>query len=93
MVSLVSVLIGFLVPLLVSYLKDVKWNRKVKYVLSMAVSVVAAAANMYIQGDLHHWTDLAVQAMVVWTVAQLNYKTWFGDTALNESLENTGVGS
>lgn len=92
MVSLVSILVGFIVPLLVSFLKDVKWSRRTKYVFSMAVSVVAAAANMFLQGELHSWFDLVVQAAVVWGVAQVNYKTWFGDTALNVTLENAGVG-
>lgn len=92
MVSLVSVFLGFFVPLAVSYLKDVAWSKRVKFVFSMAVSLVAAAASLFAQGELHSWADLLVQGAVVWGVAQLNYKTWFGDTELNLKLENSGVG-
>lgn len=91
-VMIVTILLGFVVPPVVSFLKNSGWPKWKRIVLAGAVSVAAAAGHMFVQGDVTHYRDLLTNAAVVWAIATANYKLWFGNTDLNLKLEAMGFG-
>lgn len=91
--TVVSLGVGVVVPAAVSFLKNVHWDRKVRILVGLVVSLVAATLALVAQGALHSWTDLVSQAAVVWASATANYHLWFQGTDVNLTLENMGVGA
>lgn len=90
--TVVSVVLGFVVPFVVSWLKNLKWHKAVRVALAGAVSVVAATGSLFVQGELTSWSSLAANAAIIWGVAFANYKAWFQNTDLNAELEIRGPG-
>lgn len=91
----VAALAGFVVPFIVSYLKNMNWSAQVKQVVSVAVCLVVAVGVTAIDNgvDLGNWKDLILNLGVIFTVAQVFYQQYFGGTAVNAKLESIGVGA
>jgi putative flippase GtrA len=91
----VAALAGFVVPFIVSYLKNTDWSAQAKQGVSVVTSLVVAFGITAIDNgvDLGNWKDLLLNLGVVFTVAQVFYQQYFGGTSLNSKLESIGVGA
>lgn len=91
----VAALAGFVVPFVVSYLKNMNWSSQVKQGVSVGVSLLVAVGITAIDNgvDLGNWKDLVMNLGVIFTVAQVFYQQYFGGTSVNAKLESIGVGS
>jgi len=90
-----SVIAGVVVPMLVSFLKSKAWSTQVKQLVAIAVSLVVGAGITFIDNgvSVSNWQDLLANFGVIFTVANVWYGQYFGNTALNAKLESSGVGS
>ncbi len=86
----VSVIIGTLLPLVISLLKNVPrtWPRQVVKALALVVAVIAAVVQVGV--DLG-WTELSFSQVfasfgVIYALAQTTYKGIWEDTALEIGL-------
>jgi putative flippase GtrA len=91
----VAALAGFVVPFIVSYLKNTSWSAQMKQGVSVVISLVVAFGITAIDNgvDLGNWKNLLLNLGVVFTVAQVFYQQYFGGTSLNSKLESIGVGA
>lgn len=90
--TFVSLGLAFVVPALVSYLKNTAWSKTKRMALAAVVAVAASTGALFVQGELNSFTDFVGNAAIVWAGATANYKLWFGNTDLNLKLEAMGVG-
>lgn len=90
----VAALAGFIVPFIVSYMKNMNWSSQAKQIVSVVVSLVIAVGVTAVDNgvDLGNWKDLIMNLGVIFTVAQVFYQQYFGGTAINARLESIGVG-
>jgi putative flippase GtrA len=91
----VAALAGFVVPFIVSYLKNTSWSAQMKQGVSVVISLLVAFGITAIDNgvDLGNWKNLLLNLGVVFTVAQVFYQQYFGGTSINSKLESIGVGS
>lgn len=91
----IAALAGIFVPFLVSFLKNTSWSAKVKQGIAIATSAVVAVGITAIDNgvNLSDWKVLVANVTVVFSVAQVVYQQYFGNTALNAKLESIGVGA
>jgi hypothetical protein len=84
-----SGLLGFLVPPLVSWLKNVNWPRWARVTLAGVVSLVVALLSLLQDGKLGDasWKTILANLGVVFGVATAFYNIHFSDTSLNATLE------
>lgn len=84
-----SGLLGFLVPPVVSFLKNAGWPKWAKVSLSVVVSVLFAIISLVQDGKLTDasWKQIAANIAAVVGVAQLFYVNYFGNTQVNQKLE------
>lgn len=83
--TVVSVILGLILPFVVSFLKGQQWSDNTKMLFSMGVAIVAAAATLLVQNDFD-WNALLTNAATVWATAQLLYRTWFQNTSAEVKL-------
>lgn len=90
----IAALAGFIVPLLVSFLKSTSWSPRAKQGVAVVTSIIVAVGITVIDNgaDLTDWQGLITNLTVVFSVAQVFYQQYFGGTALNSKLEHIGVG-
>jgi hypothetical protein len=90
--ELLSVIFGFIVPPLVSFLKSSNWRLEYKTLLCGAVSAVAAIVSLAVTGELSV-ANFGVNLPIVFASATAFYNLKFRDLSLNTKMENSGVGS
>lgn len=78
-ITIVSIILGLVLPFVVSFLKGQQWSENVKMLFSMGVAIVAAAITLLVQNDFN-WESLLANSATVWAMAQVLYKTWFQTT-------------
>jgi len=83
----ISIVQGLLLPFVVSFLKGQQWSNNVKLLFSMAVSLVVSALTLLVQNDFN-WNYLLANAALIWSSAQVVYKTWFQNTTVETKLTN-----
>jgi hypothetical protein len=90
-----SILAGLVVPFLVSFLKSKTWSAEVKQLMAIGVSLIVGAGVTVIDNgvELMTWQDFVANFGVIFTVANIWYSQYFGNTSINAVLENTGPGS
>lgn len=90
-----SVIAGLVVPFLVSFLKSKAWSTQVKQLVAIVVSLVVGAGITIIDNGvaIANWQDFLANFGIIFTVANVWYSQYFGDTAINAKLESSGVGS
>lgn len=88
-----ATIVGIVLPLLVSYLKNIEWSREVKQLVAGGLSLVAAAFVGVVDNGITNWNvdQLVTNFALIFTAAQITYTQYFGKTELNKKLENTGV--
>jgi len=89
--DIVTIVVGLIMPPVVSYIKSVKWSREIRVLASMAVCTAVAVVALAAQGDLKAPSDVFEKATQVWAVSQAEYALWFGSTSLNKKIERMGV--
>ncbi len=84
-----SGILGFFVPPVVSFLKNSKWPSWLKVGLSVVVSGVVAVLSLVQDGSLTEvsWTQIVANVGVAFAVATAFYNAKFQDTAVNAKLE------
>lgn len=80
-----------IVPLLVSFSKNVEWTPNQKLLLTFAVSFLAALASAWLNGSLTDINDVARSFAVIFTAATAIYRFILEHTDLNRSLEEMKV--
>ncbi|HJS83569.1 MAG TPA: hypothetical protein VJ742_12120 [Nitrososphaera sp.] len=91
-----AIVVGLLVMLVTSLVKNPSWNRTHKTVVFAAVSVLGAVGQLLIAGDLdldrdNFWADLGTNVSIIVTTATMIYNLKFKETSANEKLESTKV--
>lgn len=91
----VAIIAGFLLPFVVSFLKDRTWSQNVKQLVAFGASaVVAVGVTAIDEGtDLSNWDAFVANLGVIFATAQVWYGQYFGGTSVNTYLESKGVGS
>lgn len=91
----VAALAGFVVPFVVSFLKNTAWSAQVKQIVSVVVCIVVAFGITVVDNgvDIGDWKTLLLNLGVIFTVAQVFYQQYFGGTSVNAKLEVSGVGA
>ena len=64
--------------ILIQFLKNQTWSNSGKIVTSVLVSLVLAVAQLYLEGKVINVTTLVANLTVIFTVATVLYKTYFG---------------
>jgi hypothetical protein len=85
--------VGFLVPPIVSFIKNVRWPARAKFLASLVVSFVVTVVTSVIQGEIGSVSDFLQNAAVTWSAAQTWYHLHFGYLDINKTLENMIFGS
>lgn len=90
------VLSGFFTTVIVQVLKNAKWPSWLKAALSVVVSILVGAAQVWVSGDLlglipewGEWSSAQVISVVVaaWVGATAYYKLWFKGKPWMATLE------
>ena len=85
-----SLVVGALLPPLISWLKDCGWRKERKVAFSLAVSLLVGLLTTLATGELTT-TDVAASAALVFTAATSVYRFWFHDTPVYRVLESKRV--
>ena len=82
-----ALILGILMPFLISFLKQPSWPRWVKVGLAVSVSVVAGLGTAYFDNQLV-FTPLkaVVDFAIVLAGSQAFYLRWFQDSSLEQTL-------
>ena len=90
-----SMIVGLLVMLATSLVKNPRWTVMQKNLLFGAVSVVAAVGQLAAEGELEFdgnlWQSLVTRFGVIVATATMIYNLYFRDTAVNAKLEETKI--
>lgn len=87
----VDLLLSLVVPLLVSFLKDVQWSPNAKLLLTFAVSFVSAFVSLWLSGTQLDIKNVAQSAAVIFSTATAIYRFLLEHTRLNTKLESIKV--
>ncbi|TXH55721.1 MAG: hypothetical protein E6Q97_08155 [Desulfurellales bacterium] len=88
--AIVILVLSFLVPPVVSFLKSNHDRPILNTLIAIGVAFVAAALSLFLDGGLEAVTDgprLLAALGAVFTLAHVVYRTYFVATPLNERLE------
>lgn len=69
-------LTGTLIPLVILWLQRLQWKGIYKFMLAVALSVIAGTLSAYINGDLHS-NGMISDFLAIFTVSQTIYQTFF----------------
>lgn len=92
MITYVAIILGVVVTLATSFLKDVNWTDKQKTSVAVALSTVVGGAAVFLQGDVDP-KDLLGVVTTVFASSHAFYRFIFADSKFNSILENKGVGA
>jgi putative flippase GtrA len=91
----VAALAGFVVPFVVSFLKNTAWSAQAKQIVSVVVCLAVAFGITVVDNGVNigDWKTLLLNLGVIFTVAQVFYQQYFGGTSVNAKLDVSGVGA
>lgn len=90
-VSQYPFLVGALLPLAISLLKQASWSTQQKRVAAAVVSVVAAVVTYFIeQGGWVGWGELVASAGVIYALAQVTYMGFWEGTDIEQKAAAVG---
>lgn len=87
----ISVLVGAVLPVVVSLLKNVEWSRNWKTLFAVGVSFVAATISALLNGDISGWEEFIANLGVIHASSQVIYQGWFKDSNVDETLTEKKV--
>lgn len=95
MSQLLSLIIGALMPIVISLLKDSGWSQALKTLTAMGVCVVVAALQVlgtaWVTHTVIQRSDWVTTAGLVFSAATASYKIWFQGTSLDTTLTQKKV--
>lgn len=84
--ELVSAIVGYLAPALVSVVVRSNWASWVKGIVALVSSVVIGFVVALVSGELNG-TGVATAIAVVFAASQVAYKTWWQPTGIGPAIE------
>ncbi len=88
-----TVVAGFVVPFIVSFIKRENWSAEVKHIISLVVSVVTGVVIVVVdRGVAWNWQEMVASSAVIFTIANTFYSQYFGYTPINSKLERLTIG-
>lgn len=81
-----TILVGFLMPILVALVNQTHWSKPLRAIVSFAICIVVAIADVLIQGN---WNghDLTRTLVLVAFVAYTSYTLFWKPSAIAPSIE------
>lgn len=90
----VASVVGFFLPLLISFLKRAEWSTQTKRIVALATSVVAGIITVGVQLGLNFdegfLPAIALAVVDVYVVSSVTYGNFWKDTAIERGLESVG---
>lgn len=92
----IATLVGFFLPLLISFVKRSNWSTQAKRILALTTSIVAGLVTVGLKLGLEFtepaaFAQGALLAVVdVYVVSSVAYANFWKDTAIEKSLESAG---
>lgn len=88
--ELLSIVLGFVVTYVTSFLKDCAWKVEYKTLLAGVISAGAAVLSLVVTGDVS-WANFGTSLPIVFATATAFYNLHFKDTTTQKSLANKKV--
>lgn len=84
--TLYMAVLGWLIPLVISFVKQAGWSKTVKGLIAAVVSVVSAIIAAAIAG---HWNpeDVTRSILIVLTLSQVSYVTFWKSSGIDDRIE------
>lgn len=90
----VASVVGFFLPLLISFVKQSQWPNQLKRSVALGISIVAGIATVAVQRglvfDKTFVPSLVLAATDVYVVSSVTYRNFWQDTAVERALESVG---
>lgn len=90
----VAALIGFFLPLLISFIKRSTWSTQTKRIFALVTSIVAGVVAVGVQLGLEFTENFLPQIFLaitdVYVVSAVTYQNFWKDTAIERGLESVG---
>lgn len=90
----VAALIGFFLPLLISFIKRSTWSTQTKRVVALVTSIVAGVIAVGVKLGLEFNADFVPAILLavtdVYVVASVAYANFWKDTSIERGLESVG---
>lgn len=91
--EMVTLVVGFFLPVVLSVLIQTGWDKRVQSVVAFFVSALAAAATLYVKGDLTGKTWVSATLIILVTAIATYHGLW-KSTGVAPSIESrTNFGS
>jgi len=85
--QLTSAFVGFIVPLIVSFVNQSHWKPQYKGIVAIAVSALAALITSWAAGDLHG-KSFATSFLIVLGATLTAYRIFWKPTGIADSVES-----
>ena len=85
--QLTSAFVGFIVPLIVSFVNQSHWKPQYKGIVAIAVSALAAFITSWAAGDLHG-KSFATSFLIVLGATLTTYRVFWKPTGIADSVES-----
>lgn len=93
-VAMWSAIVGFLMPLLISFVNQPRWSSFVRGLVAFVASAIAAAGTVYFTGDFDEGSDVVTAALTVFLVTINTYHFWWKPSMIAPKIERlTSVGT
>ena len=84
--------VGVLIPMVIAYFKDQLWSKNVKRLLTVGLTLLAAAGHMFYSGDFTVG-DVGMSFLTILALCTTTYKWIWQPTGIAEQVETkAGVG-
>lgn len=82
-----AVIVGAVLPFVISFLKNCEWDTRIKFLLSLVCCAIAGAGTAYFAGQLALTKErVLIDIALVFLASQSVYKLWFEGTGINKRL-------
>lgn len=81
-------IVGALLPLLISVINSVSWDKPIRAVAGFAACFLVAAVTSFLNGALTPM-DFVGDFSVIYAAAMVSYHGFYGPTGLSNLVENT----
>lgn len=85
--TLYMAVLGWLIPMVISFVKQAAWSKQTKGLVAALVSVASAMVGAAIAG---HWNpeDVTRSVLIVLTLSQVSYQTFWGPSQIDATIED-----
>lgn len=85
--TLYMAVLGWLIPMIISFVKQSGWSKQAKGIAAAIVSVASAMIAAAIAG---HWNpeDVTRSVLIVLTLSQVSYQTFWAPTKIDATIED-----